>query len=126
MAKLFSICDNAARPPEKPMNPIVPALACLLAFASQPLLADTLLIERVTVAGHKDLPTRGSSMAQVEARYGAPTRKFAAVGGGGPKTPPITRWQYETFSVYFENSHVVNAVLTKASDLELGPAPVGR
>jgi hypothetical protein len=108
------------------MKLIVPALACLLALVAQPLLADTLLIERVNVAGHADLPKRGSSMSQVEARHGAPVQKFAAVGGGGPKTPPITRWQYETFSVYFENSHVVNAVLTKASDLELGPAPVGR
>ena len=109
------------------MKPTAPALACLLlALASQPLLADTLLIERVSVAGKADLPKRGSSMAQGEARYGTPAQKFAAVGGGGPQTPPITRWQYETFSVYFENSHVVNAVLTKASELELGPAPVGR
>lgn len=108
------------------MKPILPALACLLALASPPLLADTLLIQRVTVAESRDLPRRGSSMAQVEARYGAPAQKFAAVGGGSPKTPPITRWQYDGFSVYFENDHVVNAVLTKASELEMGPAPVGR
>jgi hypothetical protein len=126
MAKHFPICDNAARPPEKPMKPILSALALVLGLAAQPLLADTLLIERVNVAGHQDLPRRGSSMAQVEARYGAPAEKFAAVGGGGPNTPPITRWQYPSFSVYFENSHVVNAVLTKASDLEIGPAPVSR
>lgn len=103
-----------------------PALILALAAAlATPLAsADTLLIQRATVAQKQDLPRRGASMAQVEARYGAPQQKFAPVGGGGPRTPPITRWQYETFSVYFENSHVVDAVLAKASPLEIGPAPV--
>jgi len=67
---------------------------------------------------------RGASMAQVEAQFGAPQQKFAAVGGGSSSTPPITRWKYGQFTVYFENSHVVNAVLNKASELEIGPAPV--
>ena len=44
---------------------------------------------------------------------------------GSVHTPPITRWSYPTFSVYFENSHVVDSVLAKASELEIGPAPVG-
>ena len=90
---------------------------------SLPCLADTLLIQRAQVASKADLPKRGSSMAQIEARYGAPQQKLAAVGGGSVHTPPITRWQYASFSVYFENSHVVDAVLTKASALEIGPAP---
>ena len=103
-----------------------PALILALAAAlATPLAsADTLLIQRATVAQKQDLPRRGASMAQVEARYGAPQQKFAPVGGGGPRTPPITRWQYETFSVYFENSHVVDAVLANASQLEIGRAPV--
>ena len=106
------------------MKPILLVLACALAFTSTLAHSDTLLIERTRVAQDTDLPERGSSMAQVEARYGAPQQKYPAVGGGSRQTPPITRWQYETFSVYFENSHVVNAVLTKASPLEIGPAPV--
>jgi len=61
----------------------------------------------------------------VEATFGAPTTRHAPVGGGSASTPPITRWDYPAFSVYFENSHVVNAVLTKASELEIGPAPAG-
>ena len=99
-------------------------LALVAALATPLASADTLLIQRATVAQKQDLPRRGASMAQVEARDGAPQQKFAPVGGGGPRTPPITRWQYETFSVYFENSHVVDAVLAKASPLEIGPAPV--
>jgi hypothetical protein len=97
------------------------SLGVLLAL---PCLADTLLIERVRVESSANLPKRGRSMSQVEAQYGAPAQKYPAVGGGSPKTPPITRWQYDSFSVYFENSHVVDAVLTKATPLEIGPAPV--
>ena len=99
-------------------------IACLAVLAAPAASADTLLIQRTQVAKPQDLPRRGASMAQVEAKHGAPKQKFAPVGGGNPRTPPITRWEYETFSVYFENSHVVDAVLTKASALEVGPAPV--
>ncbi len=114
-----------ARPLEDPdMKPILLVLACALAFTSTLAFADTLLIERTQVAQNRDLPKRGSSMAQVQALYGAPQLKYPPVGGGGPRTPPITRWQYENFSVYFENSNVVNAVLVKATELEIGPAPV--
>ena len=103
-----------------------PALILALAAAlATPLAsADTLLIQRATVAQKQDLPRRGASMAQVEARYGAPQQKFAPVGGGGPRTPPITPRQYETFTVYLDKRHVVDAVLAKASPLEIGPAPV--
>ena len=106
------------------MKPILLVLACVLAFTSNLAHSDTLLIERSQVAQNKDLPKRGSSMAQVQARHGAPQQKYPAVGGGSRQTPPIPRWQYESFSVYFENNHVVNAVLAKASLLEIGPAPV--
>lgn len=86
--------------------------------------ADNLLIERVRTAQGITLPKRGTSMAQVEASFGAPQQKFPAVGGGSRRTPPITRWVYDGFSVYFENSHVVDAVLNKATPEEIGPAPV--
>ena len=86
--------------------------------------ADTLLIQRVQAEQGAHLPKRGSSMTQVQTQFGAPQQKFAAVGGGSVHTPPITRWQYDQFSVYFENSHVVDAVMTKSSPEEIGPAPV--
>ena len=55
-----------------------------------------------------DLPSRGASMDQVEARFGAPAERYAAVG-----QPPITRWVYPSFVVYFEYRHVVHAVAVK-------------
>lgn len=88
--------------------------------------ADTLLIERVETARGVALPARGQTMAQVESRFGAPQRRHAAVAGPGDAAhnPPITRWDYAGFSVYFEHSHVVNAVLAKAKPEEIGPKPV--
>jgi hypothetical protein len=55
-------------------------------------------------------PARGMSMAAVEARFGAPAERFAAVG-----QPPITRWVYPAFVVYFEYQTVVHSVVAQAS-----------
>jgi hypothetical protein len=85
---------------------------------------DTLLVERVDREAARSMPSRGSSMADVEARFGAPTRKYPAVGGASASNPPITRWAYPGFSVYFEHDHVVDAVANKSSPTEIGPAPV--
>ena len=106
----------------RPATLLVAALACT---ASQPVGAETLLVQRAQAAAQANLPKRGQSMAKVEAAFGAPVQKHAAVGGGSVHTPPITRWDYPTFSVYFEDGHVVNSVLAKASELEIGPAPAG-
>lgn len=51
------------------------------------------------------LPTRGMTMAQVEKSHGAPTARRAPVGD-----PPITRWEYSNFVVYFEYRHVIHSV----------------
>jgi hypothetical protein len=51
------------------------------------------------------IPQRGLSMAQVEQRFGAPARRVSAVG-----QPPISRWVYPDFVVYFERSLVLHAV----------------
>jgi hypothetical protein len=60
------------------------------------------------------LPTRGMDMANVEHIYGAPLEKLAPVPVKGTRMhPPITRWIYPTFVVYFEYNQVVHAV-TKA------------
>lgn len=59
--------------------------------------------------GHVDeslLPQRGISMDRVRTLWGEPQVIHDAVG-----QPPITRWDYPGFSVYFEYSHVVHAVV---------------
>lgn len=52
-------------------------------------------------------PARGLSMSTVESRFGAPASKHAAVGA-----PPISRWDYNGFSVFFERELVIHAVAT--------------
>ena len=52
-------------------------------------------------------PARGQTMSAVEARFGAPQTRHDAVGA-----PPITRWDYASFSVYFEKDRVIDAVAT--------------
>lgn len=95
----------------------------ILSLNAPVVRADTLLIERVQTEQTQAMPKRGSSMAQVESRFGVPQQKISAVGGGSRRTPPITRWIYAGFSVYFENTHVVDAVLNRANAQEVGPAP---
>ena len=102
------------------------ALSCAFAFAAfaGPVAADTLLIDRVErdVAAD-DRPTRGMTMSQVRARFGEPKAELGTVGGASSAQPPITRWQYDGYIVYFEHDHVVYSVPERTTALELGPKP---
>lgn len=103
-------------------------LACLAASGTataQDMRAaegDTLLIERVREEPG-NLPARGLSMAQVEAKYGAPADRLDPRGGQKRDWPTINRWVYPTFTVYFEKSRVIDVVANKASPDEIGPKP---
>jgi len=83
--------------------------AAALALAG-PALADELTVS--APAGGANTPSSGMSMDSVEAKYGAPTRRVAPVGGASAQQPPITRWEYPGFTVYFENSRVIHTVVT--------------
>ena len=83
---------------------------------------DTLLIERVREEPG-NLPSRGMSMAQVEAKYGAPSDRLDPRGGQKRDWPTINRWTYPNFTVYFERSRVIDVVMTKADPDEIGPKP---
>lgn len=53
-------------------------------------------------------PTRGMSMATVEQQFGQAEQKFDAVG-----EPPIARWVYSEFSVFFEHNVVIHSVVPR-------------
>jgi len=79
----------------------------LLAFSiSMPLSADVLLIEEVRTAENMDLPKNGQSKSAIQNKYGQPKEVSGPVGD-----PPITRWKYDRFSVYFEFDLVITSVL---------------
>ncbi|GIZ13385.1 phosphodiesterase [Pseudomonas sp. NCCP-436] len=80
----------------------------LALLAPSLLLADTLTIPLGAQGADLDernLPQRGQSKSSVLERFGLADREHAAVG-----QPPISRWDYRNFSVYFEYDHVINSV----------------
>jgi len=97
-------------------------LLALLA-ASATASAETLLVDRVHQENTAAMPTRGMTMAQVEARFGAPSERLDPRGGQKRQWPTINRWTYPAFTVYFEKSRVVDAVANKADAEEIGPKP---
>jgi len=86
------------------------ALSGVLATATATVAkAETVVVDdQVMVrASSVERPARGITMGAVEAKFGAPANRHAAVG-----TPPITRWDYAGFVVYFEHERVIDAVAT--------------
>lgn len=100
------------------------SLTALLACAGA-ANADTLLIERAQQE-RGQMPTRGMSMADVEARFGAPSERLDPRGGQKRQWPTINRWVYPAFIVYFEKNKVIDAVANQASPGETGPKPAIR
>jgi hypothetical protein len=54
-------------------------------------------------------PARGMTMEQVATKFGTPVTKVPAVG-----KPPISRWEYPGFVVYFEADHVIHSVVANS------------
>jgi hypothetical protein len=77
------------------------SLWCAAATAETMVVDDQVVVRPSTV----EVPARGQKMSVVEARFGAPQSRHAAVG-----TPPITRWDYAGFSLFFENDRLIDAV----------------
>ena len=90
--------------------PILRILLWLALGAAAPALAETLSTPTGTPGATADHPNRGSTMATVQGRFGEPTQRHATVGN-----PPITRWDYPQFSVYFENDRVLHSVLVRSA-----------
>ncbi|AWV07336.1 hypothetical protein [Marilutibacter maris] len=100
---------------------IVVSALLALSVVSTAASAETLLIERVRESASANLPARGMTMAQVEARYGAPSQRMEPRGGQKRQWPTINRWVYPAFTVYFEKSRVIDAVANQANANEIGP-----
>ena len=86
-----------------------PALI-LVAFGAN---ADVLRMEKLnrTVVMEEPItmmptPYRGLTKTQVRNSYGEPQITYPAVGD-----PPITRWDYEGFHVFFEHNLVLHSVI---------------
>lgn len=81
---------------------LIAALILLTAVAC-PVSGDVLQVPAQPAATAQ--PSRGMSMEAVEAAFGVPVEKVPAVGD-----PPITRWIYADYVVFFEYDKVIHSV----------------
>lgn len=82
--------------------PLAPASVVFAQSESPSPAADTFNASGQPVT----VPVRGMVMDQVELRFGVPDAKLPAVG-----EPPISRWVYRDFTVYFEDRYVIHSVV---------------
>lgn len=84
-------------------------LLCILAALAPAAVAETVTIP-VGQQGQDmqgiQTPARGMTMDAVTAQFGAPSSKSTPVGN-----PPITYWDYDKYTVYFEYDKVLDTVL---------------
>jgi hypothetical protein len=94
------------------MKALIPLLLAAAAVAApSTTTADVLLIDAIgkepsTSTSGLPRPTNGQSMETVRRKFGDPVQEMPAVGD-----PPITRWRYDGFTVYFEYQLVINSVV---------------
>ena len=87
------------------------AIRPFIAIAVASLCLGTSLVQAQNAAPGQaaaEHPARGMTMSRVESAFGAPSNRLSAVG-----QPPITRWQYPGFIVYFEHQHVIHTVAVR-------------
>ncbi|HTT06013.1 MAG TPA: hypothetical protein VMF64_12050 [Steroidobacteraceae bacterium] len=109
----------------KPYRPWVAAAAAATLAASlpaPPVSAETVVVGDQVMVRQTEVPhpKRGMSMAEVQKHFGDPRERHPTVG-----TPPITRWDYPNFAVFFEKDLVIDAVVPGAASPAAPSTPSG-
>ncbi|MGH8206914.1 MAG: hypothetical protein ACRETK_09065 [Steroidobacteraceae bacterium] len=101
---------------------LLAAVAAIVAVCahSPAARAETIVIDGQVTVVKSDIPrpTGGMTMQAVEAKFGAPRERHPTVG-----KPPITRWDYDQFAVFFEKDRVIHAVVTAPATPPPSAAP---
>ena len=63
------------------------------------------VVEQSKVQPAVDMPAKGMSKARVKSLFGEPLEEVPAKG-----QPPISRWKYQEFTVYFDSNTVIHCV----------------
>jgi hypothetical protein len=81
--------------------------ACAILAASA-VRAETIVVNDKVMVRESSIarPGGGMKMDEVVRKFGEPTKRHPTVG-----KPPITRWDYPQFSVFFEGDRVIHAVV---------------
>ncbi|MBV1874608.1 MAG: hypothetical protein KUG80_07495 [Gammaproteobacteria bacterium] len=61
--------------------------------------------QKTSAVAHVSKPESGQTKDQVVQKYGMPLSKAAEIG-----SPPISKWHYPTYTVYFEFNRVIHTV----------------
>lgn len=85
-----------------------------LLLSSGAVFADVLILDEVRQVARMNLPANGQTKSSIESNFGTPQRRHAAVGD-----PPISRWDYGKYSVYFEYNLVLFSVLHPGNVIEI-------
>ena len=94
------------------MKPIAPLLLASALISALPVAhADVLLMDVINQAPVNSAeglprPSGGETMDQIRNRYGSPANEIPQIGD-----PPISRWVYDSFTVYFEFDRVITSVV---------------
>ncbi|MCB1864800.1 MAG: hypothetical protein KDG50_05180 [Chromatiales bacterium] len=91
-----------------PLISLTAALTAPVASHADVLLLDSINRAPPNSSAGLERPAGGESMETVLSRYGEPSRRVAAVG-----EPPISRWVYPQFTVYFEHSLALHSVVAR-------------
>ncbi len=100
--------DSEDMPVAQPMPrqaDIKPAERASGARAPARTTGDVLLIDSIQSAPDIRTPRNGMNMDSVRRQFGNPLSEGSSIGD-----PPITRWEYKGFSVYFEHDLVLHSV----------------
>ena len=96
----------------KPLLLTASLTAALLLSFSTASHAEILSIgKEVKIATKTETPRRGVSKSFVMKKFGKAKSTVVSSGKVTKRNPRITRWNYASFSVIFENNHVVHTVV---------------
>lgn len=89
--------------------------------ANTPAYCDILLLEGIDKEPPNTLdglprPKTGMTAKHVLDVFGKPDNLTKPIG-----KPPISRWEYANFFVFFESDHVINTVMKKSNELQNNP-----
>jgi len=68
--------------------------------------ADEVKVPVAKQGANIQVPKHGVTKSQVEKKFGTPNNVSGPVG-----EPPITKWVYSGYTVYFEYDHVIHSVV---------------
>ncbi len=90
-----------------PITQTLFATISLLFLSMNPATAEKVYIgDQQNTYQNINRPEKGTHVNTVLGQYGNPIQKHDAVG-----IPPISKWVYKDYTVYFEYEHVIHTVM---------------